>query len=153
MPLFQPKIIDKALARQKIEIIPAGHLQILDEWKLSLWLKTAQRGKPLTALDANLVSGNSLGVSQAAPCMEAQVSGEAGSRERPPESSFCWQTAFLQIMQQGDFDVALGNPPYVRPMSARSVSAISSRGLKHIIRSTTAQPTPTPTSPNCDTNC
>ena len=82
--------------------------------KLSLWLKTAQRGKPLTALDANLVSGNSLGFDEPTPCMEAQVSREAGSRERPPESSFCWQTAFPEIMQQGGFDVVLGNPPYVR---------------------------------------
>jgi len=36
MPLFQPKIIEKALARKKIEIIPAVHLQILDEWKSSI---------------------------------------------------------------------------------------------------------------------
>ena len=36
MPLFQPKIIDKALARQKIGSIPAGHLQILEEWKSSI---------------------------------------------------------------------------------------------------------------------
>lgn len=65
--------------------------------KLSLWLKTAERGKSLTSLDNNLVAGNSLGLMQPAP-------GE----------SFCWQNAFPEIMAQGGFDVVLGNPPYVR---------------------------------------
>jgi type I restriction-modification system DNA methylase subunit len=65
--------------------------------KLSLWLKTAERGKSLTTLDANLIAGNSLGLAEPAP-------GE----------SFCWQKAFPEIMAQGGFDVVLGNPPYVR---------------------------------------
>ncbi|MDT8311691.1 MAG: Eco57I restriction-modification methylase domain-containing protein, partial [Methylophaga sp.] len=65
--------------------------------KLSLWLKTAERGKPLTSLDANLKAGNSLGLSEPVP-------GE----------TFCWQTAFPEIIEQGGFDVVLGNPPYVR---------------------------------------
>lgn len=65
--------------------------------KLSLWLKTAERGKSLTSLDDNIVAGNSLGLAEPAP-------GE----------SFCWQEAFPQIMEQGGFDVVLGNPPYVR---------------------------------------
>lgn len=65
--------------------------------KLSLWLKTAEKGKPLTSLDANLKPGNSLGLTQAVP-----------------GSDFCWQQAFPNIIQQGGFDVVLGNPPYVR---------------------------------------
>ena len=65
--------------------------------KLSLWLKTAERGKSLTSLDNNLIAGNSLGLMQPVP-------GE----------SFCWQNAFPEIMAQGGFDVVLGNPPYVR---------------------------------------
>jgi type I restriction-modification system DNA methylase subunit len=65
--------------------------------KLSLWLKTAERGKSLTSLDANIIAGNSLGLFEPAP-------GE----------SFCWQNAFPAIMAQGGFDVVLGNPPYVR---------------------------------------
>ena len=35
--------------------------------KLSLWLKTAERGKSLTSLDANLVAGNSLGLAEPVP--------------------------------------------------------------------------------------
>ena len=65
--------------------------------KLSLWLKTAERGKSLTSLDANLVAGNSLGLAEPVP-------GE----------NFSWQSTFPKIMAQGGFDVVLGNPPYVR---------------------------------------
>ncbi len=65
--------------------------------KLSLWLKTAQRGKTLPSLDANFIAGNSLGFDAAAP-----------------DSDFCWQHAFTEIFEQGGFDVVLGNPPYVR---------------------------------------
>lgn len=65
--------------------------------KLSLWLKTAERGKPLESLDANFIAGNSLGFN-----------------EPVPNNNFCWKTAFPQIFAEGGFDVVLGNPPYVR---------------------------------------
>ncbi|WP_419602016.1 Eco57I restriction-modification methylase domain-containing protein, partial [Thiolapillus sp.] len=32
--------------------------------KLSLWLKTAEKGKSLTSLDDNLIAGNSLGLDE-----------------------------------------------------------------------------------------
>lgn len=65
--------------------------------KLSLWLKTAQRGKPLQSLEANLRVGNSL-------------IADADYTPRP----FDWQTAFPDVFADGGFDVVLGNPPYVR---------------------------------------
>jgi type I restriction-modification system DNA methylase subunit len=65
--------------------------------KLSLWLKTAERGKKLTTIDQHLQVGNSLGFDS--PTFE---------------DSFCWQANFSKIMQNGGFDVVLGNPPYVR---------------------------------------
>jgi type I restriction-modification system DNA methylase subunit len=65
--------------------------------KLSLWLKTAERGKKLATIDQHLQVGNSLGF--AAPVSEG---------------GFCWQNQFAKIMQSGGFDVVLGNPPYVR---------------------------------------
>lgn len=65
--------------------------------KLSLWLKTAEKGKPLESLDANFIAGNSLGFD-----------------EPVPNNTFSWQTAFPQIFAEGGFDVVLGNPPYVR---------------------------------------
>ncbi len=65
--------------------------------KLSLWLKTAERGKKLATIDQHLQIGNSLGFDS--PTIEG---------------GFCWQNNFSKIMQNGGFDVVLGNPPYVR---------------------------------------
>lgn len=69
--------------------------------KLSLWLKTAQKGKPLQSLEANLRVGNSL------------ISELNGGAKFSPRS-FDWQGAFPEIFAAGGFDVVLGNPPYVR---------------------------------------
>jgi Eco57I restriction-modification methylase len=65
--------------------------------KLSLWLKTAQHGKPLQSVEANLRVGNSL-------------IADAAFTSRP----FDWQAAFPDVFASGGFDVVLGNPPYVR---------------------------------------
>lgn len=65
--------------------------------KLSLWLKTAQRGKPLESLEAHLRIGNSL-------------IDDAAFTDRP----FDWRAAFPSAFGTGGFDVVLGNPPYVR---------------------------------------
>lgn len=69
--------------------------------KLSLWLKTAQHGKPLQTLEANLRVGNSL---------IAEMNGGAEFSER----AFDWQGVFPDVFATGGFDVVLGNPPYVR---------------------------------------
>jgi type I restriction-modification system DNA methylase subunit len=65
--------------------------------KLSLWLVTAEKGKPLQTLDKNFITGNSLGVNSSTP-----------------DSNFVWKQAFSDIFKEGGFDVVLGNPPYVR---------------------------------------
>lgn len=65
--------------------------------KLSLWLKTAKRGKPLESLEANIRVGNSL--------IE-----DAAYHHR----SFSWHDAFPGVFAAGGFDVVVGNPPYVR---------------------------------------
>lgn len=59
--------------------------------KLSLWLKTAQYGKPLESLEAHLRVGNSL-----------------------ITTNFDWNAEFPEVNAQGGFDVIVGNPPYVR---------------------------------------
>lgn len=66
--------------------------------KLSLWLKTAQKGKKLTTLDNNIKCGNSLIDDEAV----------AGSK------AFDWSKEFKDVMKNGGFDVVVGNPPYVR---------------------------------------
>jgi hypothetical protein len=65
--------------------------------RLSLWIKTAQRGKPLTSLDHPIRVGNSV-------VDDLAVHPKA----------FAWQTAFPEVFEQGGFDVVIGNPPYVR---------------------------------------
>lgn len=67
--------------------------------KLSLWLKTAEKGKKLTALDENVKCGNSL-------------ISDPTSTENP----FSWPAAFPKVMEKGGFDVVVGNPPYVSAM-------------------------------------
>lgn len=65
--------------------------------KLSLWLKTAERGKQLTYLDDNIKVGNSI-------VADPSVAPRA----------FNWETEFAEVFADGGFDVVIGNPPYVR---------------------------------------
>ena len=67
--------------------------------KLSLWIKTAKRGKVLDSLSANLRVGDSL---------------IEDSSFAYRSHGFEWKTAFPEIFAAGGFDVVLGNPPYVR---------------------------------------
>jgi type I restriction-modification system DNA methylase subunit len=64
--------------------------------KLSLWLRTAQRGRKLTSLNNNIKCGNSL-------IDDPEVAGE---------KAFNWQQEFPTVFEKGGFDVVIGNPPY-----------------------------------------
>src|SRR5690554_1336779 len=66
--------------------------------KLSLWLRTAQKGRKLTSLNSNIKCGNSLIDSKA-------VAGD---------KAFSWEKEFPEVFAKGGFDVIIGNPPYVR---------------------------------------
>lgn len=65
--------------------------------RLSLWIKTASRGKALTSLDHSIRAGNSI---VADPAVHPRA--------------FDWQAAFPEVFAAGGFDVVVGNPPYVR---------------------------------------
>jgi hypothetical protein len=65
--------------------------------QLSLWIKTARRGKELTSLDHSVRAGNS-------------VVADKSVHER----AFDWRAAFPEAFAAGGFDVVIGNPPYVR---------------------------------------
>ncbi|NBP57863.1 restriction endonuclease subunit M, partial [bacterium] len=65
--------------------------------KLSLWLRTAQRGRKLTSLNNNIKCGNSL-------IDTPEVAGV---------KAFNWQQEFTTVFEKGGFDVIIGNPPYV----------------------------------------
>ena len=65
--------------------------------RLSLWIKTAQRGKALTSLEHTIRVGNS-------------VIADPNVHPR----AFDWRGAFPEVFERGGFDVVVGNPPYVR---------------------------------------
>ncbi len=64
--------------------------------KLSLWLRTAQKGRKLNTLSNNIKCGNSL-------IDDPAVAGK---------KAFNWQKEFPEIFANGGFDVVIGNPPY-----------------------------------------
>ncbi|MCB9207592.1 MAG: N-6 DNA methylase [Ignavibacteriales bacterium] len=65
--------------------------------KLSLWLRTARKGRKLSTLSDNIKCGNSL-------IDDPEIAGE---------KAFNWNEEFKEIMNNGGFDVVIGNPPYV----------------------------------------
>ncbi|WP_167611136.1 Eco57I restriction-modification methylase domain-containing protein [Maribellus sediminis] len=65
--------------------------------KLSLWLRTAQKGRKLTTLSNNIKCGNSL-------IDDPKAAGE---------KAFNWKKEFPEIFEKGGFDIVIGNPPYV----------------------------------------
>lgn len=65
--------------------------------QLALWLETAEPGKKLNPLDENIQQGNSI-----------------IAHKNADKNAFNWKVQFNKIMEEGGFDVVLGNPPYVR---------------------------------------
>ena len=65
--------------------------------QLSLWLRTAKKGRKLSKLNNNIKCGNSL-----------------------LASKFDWNTGFSEIMQNGGFDAVVGNPPYIKEATNKS---------------------------------
>jgi len=64
--------------------------------KLSLWLRTAQKGRKLSDLSGNIKCGNSL-------IDDPDVAGD---------KAFNWDEEFKSIMDNGGFDIIIGNPPW-----------------------------------------
>jgi hypothetical protein len=65
--------------------------------KLSLWIRTAERGRKLSDLNSNIKCGNSL------------IDDPAVASDK----AFNWKKEFPAIMKDGGFDVVIGNPPYI----------------------------------------
>ncbi|NCO27521.1 MAG: N-6 DNA methylase [Epsilonproteobacteria bacterium] len=64
--------------------------------KLSLWLRTAKRGRPLTKLADKIKCGNSL-----------------IDDKSVVDNAFDWHVEFPEVFAKGGFDVVIGNPPYI----------------------------------------
>ncbi|MBK6365306.1 MAG: N-6 DNA methylase [Saprospiraceae bacterium] len=69
--------------------------------RLSLWLRSARRGRKLNNLSSNIKCGNSL----------IDVPELAGDK------AFKWEEEFPQVFNKGGFDVIIGNPPYGAKLS------------------------------------
>lgn len=76
--------------------------------KLSLWLRTAQKGRKLTTLNNNIKCGNSL-------IDDPNFAGD---------KAFNWRNEFPKIFANGGFDVVIGNPPYVRQELLKEYSEV-----------------------------
>lgn len=74
--------------------------------RLSLWLRTAQKGRKLSSLSSNIKVGNSL-------IDDPEIAGEL---------AFNWHKQFPIVFQNGGFDVVVGNPPYVNLERIKKVS-------------------------------
>jgi hypothetical protein len=72
--------------------------------KLSLWLRTAQKGRKLNSLNNNIKAGNSL-------IDDPAVAGD---------KAFSWEKEFAEVFAKGGFDVIIGNPPYLNMTKGNS---------------------------------
>ena len=84
--------------------------------KLSLWLKTASQNQSLANLDSNIKVGNSL-------IEDEEIAGD---------KAFKWNQEFPQIMDNGGFDIVLGNPPWVS-LTGKFANQISEGEIDYLI--------------------
>ncbi|MDM8566553.1 TaqI-like C-terminal specificity domain-containing protein, partial [Candidatus Halobeggiatoa sp. HSG11] len=93
MPKFYD--IDKVILEKNIFGVDINE-ESVEIAQLSLWLRTAKKGRKLSNLSGNIKCGNSL-------IDDVAVAGE---------KAFNWGKEFAVIMRKGGFDVVIGNPPY-----------------------------------------
>ncbi|MGD6796272.1 Eco57I restriction-modification methylase domain-containing protein [Metabacillus indicus] len=88
--------IDKSILKNNIFGVDLNK-ESVEITKLSLWIKTANSDEPLTSLNDNILVGNSL-------IDDEDIVGK---------NAFQWDYQFSEIMNNGGFDVIIGNPPYI----------------------------------------
>jgi len=90
--ILQNNIFGVDLDKQAVEIA-----------QLNLLLKIAEKGHRLPLLHKNIKCGNSL-------IDDPAIAGD---------KAFKWQEEFKQIINEGGFDVVIGNPPYVKARDSK----------------------------------
>jgi len=83
--------------------------------QLSLWLRTAKKGRKLSDLSNNIKCGNSL-------IDDPEIAGD---------KAFDWHKEFPEIMKNGGFDVVIGNPPYGAKISKNDITFLLSKQERH----------------------
>jgi hypothetical protein len=112
--------------------------QSVEITKLALWLHTTVPGTPLTALDSNVLCGNSLVGIEIYSWRDDLLSQlDANAQERI--NAFDWLAAFPQVFAAGGFDCVVGNPPYVKLQNFRRVEA---RVAEYLVSAKRADGTP-----------
>ena len=108
----QPELfdLDKRILQQNLFGVDLND-EAIEICRLSLWIKTAQRGKTLTALDATIRAGNS-------------VVDDPAVHPR----AFDWKATFPEVFADGGFDVIVGKPA-VRPAGIARPDQAASRTL------------------------
>lgn len=91
---------DTTVLRNNLFGIDLNH-EAIEIARLSIWIKTARRGRPLTDLDDRIIQGNSV--------IELLA---LDPHAIDPRAEF--PTVFDTPSSQSGFDVIVGNPPYVR---------------------------------------
>ncbi|MFH1585980.1 MAG: DNA methyltransferase [archaeon] len=79
--------------------------------KLSLFLKMARKNRKLTDLSNNIKQGNSL----------------IDNEEIAGKLAFNWNEKFKEIMDNGGFDVVIGNPPYGAKLEEKEVNFVKKK--------------------------
>ena len=89
--------IGETILKENLFGVDLSH-EAVEITKLSLWIRTARRGKTLADLSENIHCGNSL----------------VDDPEVDPDRHFDWAASFSHVFEQGKFDCIISNPPYVK---------------------------------------
>ncbi|MEM4368377.1 MAG: N-6 DNA methylase, partial [Candidatus Anstonellales archaeon] len=107
LEILQNNIFGVDLDKQAVEIA-----------QLNLLLKVAEKGKRLPLLKKNIKCGNSL-------IDDPSVAGD---------KAFKWEEEFKEVMQEGGFDVIIGNPPYVKEFVNRQIFEDVKKGSSRVAK-------------------
>jgi len=110
LPLFD---VEKTILEKNLYGVDINE-ESVEIAKLSLWLRTAQKGRTLNDLSENIKCGNSL----------------IDKKNARGVKAFVWEDEFKEIMQTGGFDIVIGNPPYVRAEMLTEIKDFLKRKFK-----------------------